>query len=256
MNDETGLDDELDTLWRGLRVELVAETDVGRQLVPAPRRRRARRRLYVGAGLAALSLAAAGGATGKIFIFDHARTGTYSHPAYDSGSGEWLEESARDMPEVARSISRDIPFAPGYKAYQDFTYNDYLTSDHQNEITQSAARAEIADQAICSWVDYWVGSDRAGDGQARAAATRTLTASLHWSAVTTADPHPDPRGQVGNDGELIPTRFGYLPGVVQAAQGTDAKRVAESLFDHGSTYCVPEQLRAIDGPKLLDESDR
>jgi hypothetical protein len=263
--DNARLEAELDRLWQGLRQELGSEPE-GLSLPPRSHRHRwvdslvpaTGRRMVAAVALALAGLTAAGTAMAASLVFEHARQGTFSTgaDAKIAGPGEWLEMSAPDMPQVVRELTRDIPFPPGYQAWQNYTFNVWLTSSEQSRTSESAARAQVASQAICSWADYWVAADRSGDRAARRRATRVLVKSLHWPAVTTLDPDPDPLGEIGNHGEPTPTYFGYLPGVVRAVQGDDADAVARSLFPSGDTHCIVEQFRALDGERLLQESAR
>jgi hypothetical protein len=262
--DPARLDAELDLLWRGLQNELQAGSQSALAPAARPSARRglagwSRRQRVLGvAVVASLSLAAAGGATAQVIRQAHTGEQSSGRDIQMAGPGEFLREDAPDFRSVIRKLTSDIPFAPGYQGYHEYTVTTWVAAgDPTNvRISTSAARAEVADQAICSWADYWAGADRADDVAGRNRATRALTGSLRWNAVTTLDSRPDPRGLVGDNGKRSPTRFGYLPATVRAAQAGDVDALGRALFGGGATYCVIEQLKVLDGERLLTADAR
>lgn len=280
MTTDARLQAQLDRLWSELQDELTVDSLVGTEAAQAatgrswpPRAgsgsRRStsrRRRVAIGVGLSAVSLALAGGAAAQVVAHrggnppgyvrpDHARTGIFStgRDALIAGPGEFFELNARDAPEAIKAATRDIPFPPGYEDFRRYTYTVYLHDDYQGRMSESAVRSEVAHQAICSWVDYWVVEDRDGDRVARKAATRALEGSLRWNAVTVPDPHPDPLGAVdANNGERMSTPFGYLPATIRAARRGDAEALARSLFVGGGSKCWGGgPFRALNVDRLL-----
>jgi hypothetical protein len=261
--DRRQLEAEFDHLWVALRAELLedrpGEVGRGRPVRPGPVAA-ARRRVGALAALAVISIAVAGSAVAVADLRRPAHTGTFvtRSEAGDHDTGELLDMSAADLPQVARRISTDIPFPPGYGRWQEAAYEQaWLPGrpDHAGYSTTTLVRANVARQAICAWADSWVTAEADGDRTGRDRAARTIMAARHWPAVTTLDPRPDPRGVADNDtGNVVATPFGQLVRLEHALRRGDPGAVGRSLVDNGGTVCLPEQFRTIDMDRLMRES--
>jgi hypothetical protein len=253
--DPTAADQMFADVWS--RVRSAASGDHGAQAGERSRRRldvianaeaaaRRRRRLVRGVSVG-VALAVAGGGTAAAATYIATRTGKHTTGWQTSaaGPGEILNMAGSDYGQVIRQITADIPFAPGWEHERELALHDgYLAPEPGSVITTSAVRGHVTNYAVCSWAAYWLAADVAGDDASRAAATRTLSQSLTWPSVTALDQHPSPTGQQTDQG---PTRFGWLPPIISAAQAGDRQRLVTAMDDHSvnSACSSPRYTRTI-----------
>ena len=213
-----------------------------------PRARRHRRLARSGAITLAVALAGTGTAAAAAYLA--ARTGQHSAgwEATAAGPGELLRQDGSDYLDVARQLSAEIPFAPTHQAQRQAQFSTgVLAPQADSQITTSALRAQVAQNAICTWADAWIAADTTGDGSgnstARQSATDTLTASLTWTAVTDVDPHPGLTTAPGDQGAQAETRFGWVPALATAAAAGDHGAVLDAVTDSGR--CDPRLTPAL-----------
>lgn len=139
----------------------------------------------------AAGAAAAGAAAVNTFS---AATGTYVHPgdrnAQAIGTGEALALGAPDDVSVGMKLTQDIQFAPGYESWKAGTiaFQTALGPGSppagQAFMTSSALRWQVAEAAVCSWLNYYVSSQAAGDTAATEGAAGQIEAASSWPAIT------------------------------------------------------------------------
>ncbi|WP_432537795.1 hypothetical protein [Kineococcus arenarius] len=215
-------------------------------VVTAQQVRARRQRRLARAGAITLAVALAGTGTAAAATYLAARTGerTSGWEATAAGPGEVLRQDGSDYVDVARQLTADIPVAPGHQAQSEAQFNvGALAPRADTQISTSALRAQVAQNAICTWADAWIAADATGDTAARRAAADTLTASLTWSAVTDVDPSPSPTGAPGDAGAQTETRFGWLPAITAAAVAGDHRAVLDAVTDSGR--CNPQLTPAL-----------
>ncbi|WP_432482921.1 hypothetical protein [Kineococcus esterisolvens] len=214
------------------------------QQVHARRHRRLAR-----AGAITLAVALAGTGTAAAATYLATRTGQQSAgwEATAAGPGELLRQDGSDYLDVAHQLSADIPFAPTHQAQRQAQFSTgMLAPQADGQISTSALRAQVAQNAICTWADAWIAADTTGDSTdstARQTAGDTLTASLTWTAVTDVDPHPSPTGALGDQGAQAETRFGWVPAIAAAAATGDHRAVLDAVTDSGR--CDPQLTPAL-----------
>lgn len=199
-------------------------------VVPLRRANRWHRVAVVGV-VAAVALA---GSAGAIYIATRTGTQNPSRWVPAGGPGELYRLDGTDFAAQLTALAEDVPY-PSEAARQaslDAIVADYADPSEPAEASTGALRAEIARGAICYWTISW--QDARSDA-GRASATAGLRSALTWPAVTAVDPHPAIDGEVTDFGRG-PTVFGYLPGIIDAAERGDAARLTSVV--HESAYCA------------------
>ncbi|WP_460835247.1 hypothetical protein [Nocardioides hungaricus] len=231
---------------------------------PAPsRRRRGRRRVAIGAGVAAVVLGLSGVATADLLSARTGELNTDPESIRLGGPGELIDPRGSDYEQVLREEIADIPF-PSDEA-RDIAVADQVRfarrdvrsmkiaqergdADWRIQYITGGMRAEAARAAICSWANSWAAATTSGDASGRAEAIEMLEGSRGWPAVTDIDPVQtiEPAESTVVDQETGETRrvtyqdntpFGYLPLVVAAARGTDLQAMGRPFVEF--TRCVP-----------------
>lgn len=117
-------------------------------------------------------------------------------------------------------LTRDIPFAPGYEswragtiAFQTTLFGDSPPPGHAY-ITSGALRWQVAEAAVCSWLNYYVRSQAAGNAAAAKSAAAQIKAAPGWPAIT---------------GLSYPSGLGP----VVAAVGAGDPKLVQALIDAG-----------------------
>ena len=136
------------------------------------------------------------------------------------GTGEAIALGALDDVGVGVKLTRDIRFAPGYESWRAGTIASQTTlgpgapPPGHAFMTSSALRWQVAEAAACSWLNYFVASQAAGDTGAAKSAVAEIEAAPSWPAITGLS-YPDGLGTV-----------------VAAVRAGDAKLV-QALIDVG-----------------------
>ncbi|WP_328294049.1 hypothetical protein OG218_15135 [Kineococcus sp. NBC_00420] len=218
------------------RLDVIAAADA--------RARRRRRVARTSAITTAVLLAGAGTAAASTYLATRTGQHTSGWQMQAAGSGELLNLEGDDRVQVMRELIADIPYAPGYEDLREAEpVTGSLRSEKNAQVSDSAARAWVARDAICTWADAWVAADSSRDRVARDAATAALAGSLQWPAVREVDPDPSPTGYLGDEGVGSPTQFGWVPGIVTAAQGGQRQAVLDAVAHDYS--CFPEYTPAM-----------
>lgn len=218
------------------RLDVIAAADA--------RARRRRRVARTSAIMTAVLLAGAGTAAAGTYLAT--RTGQHNTgwQVQAGGGGELLNLDGDDRVQVMRELIADIPYAPGYEHLREAEpVTGSLRSEEDAQVSDSAARAWVARDAICTWADAWVAADTSRDRAARDAATAALAESLQWPAVRAVDPDPSPTGYLGDEGVGTPTQFGWVPAIVAAAQGGQRQAVLNAVAQDYS--CFPKYTPAM-----------
>lgn len=171
-------------------------------------------------------LAVGSGATAAAVTTFSAASGEYVHPgernASATGTGELIALGAYDDVSVGEKFTHDIPFAPGYEswraktiAFQTTLYGDSPRPGHAF-MTSGALRWQVAESAVCSWLDSYVAAMAAGNSAAANSAAAQIEAAPTWPAIT---------------GLSYPSGLGS---VVAAVRASDPKLV-QALIDIGQT---------------------
>jgi hypothetical protein len=197
-----------------------------------------RRRRVTRLASAALAVAVAGGGTAAAAEL-LTRTGEHltGWEVGAGGSGELLDPGGSDRPKVFDQVTADIPFAPGHEAARTWALN-FEPAESNVRVSVSHLRSWMATTAVCTWGDAWLAADTAGDDAARAAAAKTLAASMTWEPVRTFDRdhgEPDP-----GDAGTAETYFGWLRPLAAAAGAGDRQRVLDEVA--GAHACSPEVM--------------
>jgi hypothetical protein len=135
------------------------------------------------------------------------------------GTGQAIALGASDDVSAGVNLTQGIPFAPGYESWRAGTIA-FQTSlgagapPGHAYITSSALRWQVAESAVCSWANYYVASEAAGNAAAAATAAAQIATAPSWSAIT---------------GLSYPSG---LPSVVAAVGAGDANLV-QALIDTG-----------------------
>jgi hypothetical protein len=242
--------------------ESVGESAVGAAVRPGPPLpgHRPRRRLptvALGLGLAVLG---AGGAVAAEQSL-HAHTGevvTDPGEIARGGPGEVLDADAADFLPVARQVTADIAFPPGYERHREAILQLEYDPEHAPvAITTGTLRLDVAKTAFCSWVSAWLEDRAGGDGPATRRSVAAIVASPRWPAVAAMDPAPDPRGRVGDNGERSSTLFGWALPVIAAVQADDPVAAVDTLTDGGrGSYCVTFSLPFVPDRQPVEEPAR
>ncbi|NAZ80968.1 hypothetical protein GTR02_03955 [Kineococcus sp. R8] len=232
-------DSELATR-RARRLDVVAAQQV--------RARHRRRLARVSAITLTLAVASAGTAAAATYLAAHTGQHTSGWEATAAGPGEVLRQDGSDYLDVAAQLTADIPFSADHQAQRQAQFRaGSLAPGTDAQITVSALRAQVAQNAICTWADAWIAADTTGhstvDVSARRTATSTLTASLTWSAVTDVDPTPSASGARADAGAETGTRFGWVPAIATAAAAGDRAAVLGAVA--ASDRCSPAMTPAI-----------
>lgn len=217
-----------DAVWS----QISEEIDSARQVVPL---RRGWRRPVILTSAVALALAASAAA-----VIIPSRTGN-QQPADEvaaGGPGEIWRLDGTDFAAELTKATGDIPFpsesARATAISQLAAQAADLGSEHDSFTTSGAERAEVARRAICAWTVVWQ------DPAKRTSATAELRGALEWQAVTDVDPRPAIDGD-HTDGGARPTVFGYLPGIISAAERADAQMLQATIDQSGWCAVRPSQ---------------
>jgi len=241
--DGHGIDAGLASVWAQLRAARDAgeAEGAGTATTRLARRTRARRSAML-AGV--MSVVVAGTAAAAAHLATHTGQLASGPDQVPAGGGDLLAMDGTDYERVLDRLVADIRFAPGDEAArQRLLTEGSLAPQADAWVTTGTARAVVAQKAVCSWADHWAEVRAQGDATSTAtavAAVRTLAGS---SAVRDADPAPSPTGRRGDEG-TAPTRFGWLPGVLDGMQQGRPADVRVTLTDAGS--CAPEDLPHLD----------
>ncbi|ABS03757.1 hypothetical protein [Kineococcus radiotolerans] len=197
-------------------------------LQPQRRRRRARAIVITSAVL----LAGASSAAAAEYIA--ARTGQHLNgwELGAAGPGEVLDQGGSDYRQVLEDSVAGIPFAPGYEAQRaDTLTQGMLQAEAGSQLTEGAARAQFARNALCTWADAWVVAQAAGNTTAQAQAVATLAAAHDWPDVQALDEYGPA------------TSFAWLAPLESAARAGDRQGVLDAVTD--SSRCRPDLAPAI-----------
>jgi hypothetical protein len=205
-----------------------------------------RRRLVKAATLGtAMAITFAGAAAAGV-TYLHARTGASNTgwQVFAGGPGENLRKDAADYASTLEELAADIPFAPGYaESKKSALTTGYLAPAEDGVISTGAARAQLAQDAICTWADYWVASDVAAREADRSRAADALSGATGWAAVRAVDASSDPRGAERDQGPTE-TRFGWLPAIVAATRSHDVHAVSDAV--RTSQRCDPAMTPTVE----------
>lgn len=233
---------DVERVWNRISMELVGE--------PRPR---GRRRMAIGAGIAAIVLGTSGVAVAEYYS---ARTGQGPTDAEDlllGGPGERLDPAAADFAQVVAEETRDIPF-PSEDARRiaiDAQVADNTPSPEDahlsHRLSVGALRAWVADAAICSWTDQWASATARGDSAVRDEAAAVLRGAPSWPAVRDIDPNPvaridevhytDESGRTTKATVRDDSQFNYLKALNAAVQDGNTTAAAAVLADNNG-YCI------------------
>lgn len=216
-------DDPLAVAFAAIRDLEPSEAEVATVLKRVRRRKRGAPRTPRLAAVIAI-LAVGSGATAAAVSSFSAATRIYVHSgdrnAGAIGTGEAIALGAPNEVSVGVKLTRDIPFAPGYAwwragtiAFQTTLYGDSPRPGHAF-MTSSALRWQVAESAVCSWLDSYVAATTAGNSAAAESAATQIEAAPSWPAIT---------------GLSYPSGLGS---VVAAVRASDPKLV-QALIDTG-----------------------
>lgn len=215
---------ELDQVW----ARIDADLDSG-QVAPGSRRRRV---AIVGVAIAAVAALTAAAP------FIATKTGVWNTPEWipAGGPGEEYRLDGTDFGTELARLGADIPY-PNEASRNRIMANmiDDFSGDESTVATTGTLRANLARGAICSWSHSWQEADAAADKAKRDASTKSLSSALTWPAVTDVDPKPAIDGDATDSG-TGPTVFGYLPGIIDAANRGDAASLDSQIEE--SAWCV------------------
>lgn len=135
------------------------------------------------------------------------------------GTGQVLALGAADAGSVGASLTKDISFAPGYESWRAgaIAFQTSLRGGApagQAYVTSSVLRWQVAESAVCSWLNYYIASQTAGNAIDATSAAAQIEAAPNWPAITGYD------------------RPSGLKSVVAAVGAGDAKLV-QALIDTG-----------------------
>jgi hypothetical protein len=151
-----------------------------------------------------------------------------------AGSGELLDLGGTDLRQVVEAFTADILFPDGYEALHQKALDSY-GYDPGSGISENHLRSGVAGYAVCTWADAWVAADDAGDAEARAAATETLTESVTWEPfVTFAE----------DMGEFEEDYYAWHRALADAAGAGNRQGVLDAVAD--SNTCGYEYVPTID----------
>ena len=143
------------------------------------------------------------------------------------GTGEAIALGAPDDVAFGVQLTRDIRFAPGYQSWKAgmIAFQTALGPAGPPRghafMTSSALRWQVAEAAVCSWLNYYATSRAAGHTAAANSAAAQIRAAPNWQAIT---------------GLTYPSGLGP---VVAAVGAGDAKLV-RALIDTGQAgQCSP-----------------
>ncbi|MGI4894354.1 MAG: hypothetical protein ACRYF3_04485 [Janthinobacterium lividum] len=208
------------------------------------RARRHRRITRASAITLTVALAGTGTAAAATYLASHTGQQTSGWQVAAAGPGEILRQNGSDYLDVARQLTTDIPFAPDHQVQRVAQFRTgFLAVGADTSITVSALRAQVAQNAICTWADAWITADTTGNAAAREVASDTLARSLTWTAVSDVDPVPSKTGDPGDAGAETVTRFGWVPAIASAASTGDRAAVVSAVTDSGR--CSPDLTPSI-----------
>lgn len=211
---------EIETALRqAVQLEQHAHADAGRLAAARGRLRFPPRGLAV----ALAGLLIVGSAAAAVTTFS-AATGIYVHAgdpnARAIGTGEAIALGAPNDVSVGVKLTRDIPFAPGYSSWRaktiafETTLNGGSPRPGHAFMTSSALRWQVAESAVCSWLDSYVAAKAAGNSAAATSAAAQIEAAPRWPAI---------------NGLSYPSGLGL---VVAAVRAGDPKLI-QALIDTG-----------------------
>lgn len=181
--------DGMDALW----LEAKGEEKAASSAVPS-RRSKVRRR--VTGAVAALVVVGLGVGVAPAFAdWVSLRTGTYdtgsqSDPQPTSSEREWLRLDSAELGPQLRAWESDYPLAPGYSL--DPLVDGYAGVE-RSQATAGMMHDDVFFFSECTWVDYWLTADRAGDAAAKREATTGLADTIaNLDTVATLDQHGRP----------------------------------------------------------------
>lgn len=142
------------------------------------------------------------------------------------GTGQAIAMGAFNDVSVGVKLTRDIPFAPGYESWRAGTIAFQTTLEGGSPspghafMTAGALRWQVAESAVCSWMNYYVASEAAGNTAAAKIAAAQIEAAPGWPAIT---------------GLSYPSGLGP----VVAAVGAGDPKLVQALIDTGDVgNCV------------------
>jgi hypothetical protein len=217
------VEDPLAAAFAAIRDLEPSEAEIARVLKRA--RRRKRGLLRAPRLIPVIAVVAVGsGATAAAVTTLSAATGIYVHAGEPNaraiGTGEAIALGAPNDVSVGVSLTRDIPFAPGYAswrartiAFQTTLYGSSPRPGHAF-MTSSALRWQVAESAACSWLDAYAASVAAGNSAAAKTAATQIEAAPSWPAIT---------------GLSYPSGLGSVVAAVRAGD----PRLVQALIDTG-----------------------
>lgn len=123
-----------------------------------------------------------------------ALTGMYVHAgdtnAKALGTGQAIAMGAYNDVSVGVKLTRDIPFAPGYESWRARTIAFQTALEGGSPppghafMTSGALRWQVAESAVCSWMNYYVAAKAAGNTAAAKIAAAQIKAAPGWPAIT------------------------------------------------------------------------
>ena len=217
-------DDSLLAAFAVIRELEPSQAEIAGVLNRVPPRKRAllrSPRLIIGLAVLVVGGGAATAAAVKPFS---ALTGIYVHAGATNakalGTGQAIAMGAVNDVSVGVKLTRDIPFAPGYGSWRARTIAFQTTLEGgsprpgQAFMTSGALRWQVAESAVCSWMNYYVASKAAGNTAAARIAAAQIKAAPSWPAIT---------------GLSYPTGLGQ----VVAAAGAGDPKLVQALIDAG-----------------------
>lgn len=172
----------------------------------------ARAGIVVAAMVAAGALAAGAAALNPFSAATGIQVRAGAQNAQAIGTGQAIALGASNEVSVGASLTQDIQFAPGYESWRARTiaFQTALGSGApggQTFMTSSALRWQVAESAACSWLNYYVASEAAGDTAAASSAAAQIKAAPTWPAITGLN-YPDGLGAAvaavgAGDAELV-----------------------------------------------------
>lgn len=209
----------------------------------APRRWRVanrRRAALAGITVVLLGSGVAVAAT-NLFVPTH----THQYPPQGmvtgGGPGEQLNVDGTNFRQVARQISSDIRYPPGYESWR----GSVISSEYENqqpacppgsprgcmpEVPTGQLHGAFAASAFCAWVLDWRHDIMIGRQKAAASDARVISGALGWKAVTEWDPHPS-MSVPGDMGSTHPSTFGWMIPFIQAVGAGDLGRVDQAIVN-------------------------
>lgn len=156
-------------------------------------RRPTRAGILLAAVVAAGAVAAGAGAVSLFSAATGIQVNAGDRNARAIGIGQQIAMGAHDEVSVGVNLTRDIAFAPGYESWKARTIA-FQTSlgpgpppKGHAYISSSALRWQVAASAVCSWLNYYIASQAAGNTAAATSAAAQVRAAPSWPAITGYD---------------------------------------------------------------------